>query len=236
MASKIGTAGNRSGTIGMPSFISQMPVSNPMGTEANNTNTSRMSDFGVLEQYLGFRIGDGANVNRSPLFNSTTATNPAVGFEVSGTINRTLAPLNTSLPTATPGSQTMQLQSNLVSVSGTHHENWGESNMADSGSRTDTSTDMDGDDKNQLIEAGQSSDKSKEKVLDQKTLRRLAQNREAARKSRLRKKSICSTVGEQPAEAIAVGAGPSESTSTGEVHFKHSRSIKWSGCQWALSI
>ncbi|XP_075103278.1 TGACG-sequence-specific DNA-binding protein TGA-2.1-like [Nicotiana tabacum] len=189
MASKIGTAGNRSGTIGMPSFISQMPVSNPMGTEANNTNTTRMSDFGVLEQYLGFRIGDGANVNRSPLFNSTTATNPAVGFEVSGTINRTLAPLNTSLPTATPGSQTMQLQSNLVSVSGTHHENWGESNMADSGSRTDTSTDMDADDKNQLIEAGQSSDKSKEKVLDQKTLRRLAQNREAARKSRLRKKA-----------------------------------------------
>ncbi|CAN4118656.1 unnamed protein product [Withania somnifera] len=37
--------------------------------------------------------------------------------------------------------------------------------------------------------ASDSSDKSKEKVLDQKTLRRLAQNREAARKSRLRKKA-----------------------------------------------
>lgn len=38
------------------------------GTEGNNTNTSRMSEFGVLEQYLGFRIGDGANVNRSMYF------------------------------------------------------------------------------------------------------------------------------------------------------------------------
>ncbi|MCD9640116.1 TGACG-sequence-specific DNA-binding protein TGA-2.1 [Datura stramonium] len=194
---KIGTKGNRSGASGMPSFISQIPVSNHMGTEGNNTNTSRMSEFGVLEQYLGFRIGDGANVNRSPLFNSTTATNPAVGFEVSGTINRNVAPSNTSLSPAAPGSQIIQLQSNLVSPPGTHPENWGESNMADSGSRTDTSTDMDGDDRNPRIETGQSrtiaasdsSDKSKEKVLDQKTLRRLAQNREAARKSRLRKKA-----------------------------------------------
>ncbi|XP_060177260.1 TGACG-sequence-specific DNA-binding protein TGA-2.1 [Lycium barbarum] len=194
---KIGTEGNRSGTSGMPSFISQIPVSNHMGTEGNNTNTSRMSEFGVLEQYLGFRIGDGANVNRSPLFNSTSATNPIVGFDVSGAINRNLAPSNVNLSTAASGSQAIQLQSNLVAASGTHPENWGESNMADSGSRTDTSTDMDGDDRNQRIETGQSravvasdsSDKSKEKVLDQKTLRRLAQNREAARKSRLRKKA-----------------------------------------------
>ncbi|GMN57765.1 hypothetical protein TIFTF001_026865 [Ficus carica] len=45
--------------------------------------------------------------------------------------------------------------------------------------------------RNQLIcvAASDSSDKSKEKTGDQKTLRRLAQNREAARKSRLRKKA-----------------------------------------------
>ncbi|KAL6009818.1 Transcription factor tgal1 [Asimina triloba] len=69
--------------------------------------------------------------------------------------------------------------------------------MADTSPRTDeTSTDVDTDDKNQRFEAGQSnlvlasdsSDRSKDK-LDQKTLRRLAQNREAARKSRLRKKA-----------------------------------------------
>ncbi|KAG8646437.1 hypothetical protein MANES_09G004500v8 [Manihot esculenta] len=39
------------------------------------------------------------------------------------------------------------------------------------------------------VMASDSSDKSKEKTGDQKTLRRLAQNREAARKSRLRKKA-----------------------------------------------
>ncbi|XP_040370607.1 transcription factor TGA2.3 isoform X2 [Rosa chinensis] len=89
-----------------------------------------------------------------------------------------------------------ELQPNLVSVSRSNHENWGESNMADGSPRTDTSTD-DTEDKNQMIERNQmtgllasdSSDRSKEKPGDQKTLRRLAQNREAARKSRLRKKA-----------------------------------------------
>ncbi|KAG4109687.1 hypothetical protein ERO13_D13G001800v2 [Gossypium hirsutum] len=67
--------------------------------------------------------------------------------------------------------------------------------MADASPRTDTSTD-DTDEKNQRFGRGQmnaivasdSSDRSKDKT-DQKTLRRLAQNREAARKSRLRKKA-----------------------------------------------
>ncbi|XP_040966198.1 transcription factor TGA2.3 isoform X7 [Gossypium hirsutum] len=53
-----------------------------------------------------------------------------------------------------------------------HIENWGDSGLADNSQQTDTSTDVDTDDKNQ-------------------TLRRLAQNREAARKSRLRKKVTC---------------------------------------------
>ncbi|MBA0727082.1 hypothetical protein Golax_000106 [Gossypium laxum] len=67
--------------------------------------------------------------------------------------------------------------------------------MADASPRTDTSTD-DTDEKSQRFGRGQmnaivasdSSDRSKDKT-DQKTLRRLAQNREAARKSRLRKKA-----------------------------------------------
>ncbi|CAA0831273.1 Transcription factor TGA6 [Striga hermonthica] len=65
--------------------------------------------------------------------------------------------------------------------------------MADASPRTDTSTDADTEDKNlryqnnqmQTVVASDGSDKSR----DQKTLRRLAQNREAARKSRLRKKA-----------------------------------------------
>ncbi|KAH6770998.1 TGACG motif-binding factor 6 [Perilla frutescens var. hirtella] len=65
--------------------------------------------------------------------------------------------------------------------------------MADTSPRTDTSTDAETEDKNlrfpdnqlHLAVASDGSDKSR----DQKTLRRLAQNREAARKSRLRKKA-----------------------------------------------
>ncbi|XP_027339866.1 transcription factor TGA2.2-like isoform X4 [Abrus precatorius] len=68
--------------------------------------------------------------------------------------------------------------------------------MADASPRTDISTDVDTDDKNPRFDRSQSlaivvsdsSDRSKDKT-DQKTLRRLAQNREAARKSRLRKKA-----------------------------------------------
>ncbi|KAG5249918.1 transcription factor TGA [Salix suchowensis] len=87
-------------------------------------------------------------------------------------------------------------QSNRVSIPSVNTENWGEADMADASPRTDISTDADTDDKNQRYDRGQStalmasdsSDRTKDK-LDQKTLRRLAQNREAARKSRLRKKA-----------------------------------------------
>lgn len=34
---------------------------------ANTMQSSQANDFGVLEQYLGFPIGDAANVNRSML-------------------------------------------------------------------------------------------------------------------------------------------------------------------------
>ncbi|KAE8679308.1 Transcription factor HBP-1b(c1) [Hibiscus syriacus] len=68
--------------------------------------------------------------------------------------------------------------------------------MADASPRTDISTDAETDEMNQRFDSGKSivvapsdsSDRSKSN-LDQKILRRLAQNREAARKSRLRKKA-----------------------------------------------
>lgn len=54
------------------------------------------------------------------------------------------------------GSQTLPLQkesnANLVSTSGGPRENWGESNMADTSTRTDTSTD-DTDDKSQRVKS-----------------------------------------------------------------------------------
>jgi transcription factor TGA len=62
-------------------------------------------------------------------------------------------------------------KSNPVSIFSRNREKWGEFNMAEGSPRTDISTDGDTDDKNP------------------RTLRRLAQNREAARKSRLRKKA-----------------------------------------------
>nr|XP_034913087.1 transcription factor PERIANTHIA-like [Populus alba] len=78
---------------------------------------------------------------------------------------------------------------------GQSNENWGDSGMADNSLQTDTSTDVNTDDKNQLrgVPHGadmvvNSMDQSKGRTSDQKTLRRLAQNREAARRGRLRKK------------------------------------------------
>ncbi|KAJ9184993.1 hypothetical protein P3X46_004674 [Hevea brasiliensis] len=162
----------------MPSFVPSIPTSNPMGTEGNSIR-SRISDFGTLEQSLGFRIEDAVDLSRNPVFNQLKSSSQAIGTDVQfGTLNK------------------KESQSNPVTMLGSHRENWGETNVADGSPRTDTSTD-DTDDKNQRSERGQStavmasdsSDKSKEKSGDQKTLRRLAQNREAARKSRLRKKA-----------------------------------------------
>lgn len=51
----------------------------------------------------------------------------------------------------TLGAQKEPQQQNIASVSGGHRENWGESNMADASPRTDTSTDVETDDKNQRV-------------------------------------------------------------------------------------
>nr|GMC86006.1 TGACG-sequence-specific DNA-binding protein TGA-2.1 [Ipomoea batatas] len=130
----VGGEVNRSSPAGMPSFISQTPLSNPMGTEGNTAHTSQVSDFGVLEQYLGFRIGDGANVNQSNLFNSMPASNPSLVAGGSGILNKAIASSNASLPAAAPGSLALQLQkgpqTNQVPLSGANHEIWAERNMA----------------------------------------------------------------------------------------------------------
>ncbi|BFG37843.1 hypothetical protein CerSpe_241160 [Prunus speciosa] len=169
----------------MPSFVPPVPTSNPTGTEGSTIRSSRISDFGTLEQTLGFRIEDAVDIGRSPVFNQNKLSSQALGSSDAqfGSLNK-LLPLQ------------KEAQPNLPSVSRSNHENWGESSMADGSPRTDTSTD-DTEDKNQRTELNQmtgllvsdSSDRSKEKPGDQKTLRRLAQNREAARKSRLRKKA-----------------------------------------------
>ncbi|WRX23555.1 Basic-leucine zipper domain - like 10 [Theobroma cacao] len=183
-------------------------------TEANTIRSSRIPDLGTLEQSLGFRIEDAVDLTRNPLFNQIKSSTQAIADAQFGAINKllrvlcvcaclgvgmkTLASADNNLSAAIVGSQTLTLKKdtppNLVSISA-GRENWGDSNMADASPRTDISTD-DTDEKNQRFERGQtnaivasdSSDRSKDKT-DQKTLRRLAQNREAARKSRLRKKA-----------------------------------------------
>nr|XP_011467320.1 PREDICTED: transcription factor TGA2-like isoform X5 [Fragaria vesca subsp. vesca] len=169
----------------MPSFVTPVRmISVFSGTEGGSIRSSRISDFERLEQTLGFNIEDAVDIGRSPVYDQNTSTSRA-----SGAKDVQFGALNKLLPQK-------ELQPNLVAVSRSNHENWGESNMADGSPRTDTSTD-DTEDKNQMIERNQmagllasdSSDRSKEKPGDQKTLRRLAQNREAARKSRLRKKA-----------------------------------------------
>ncbi|XP_058760509.1 transcription factor TGA2.3-like isoform X3 [Vicia villosa] len=158
---------------GMPSYAPPLPPPNSMGMEGTNIHPSRISDFGALEQSLGFRVEDAMNLSRNPVFNQMKANSQALGADIQfGALSKTLQQQKDSQP-------------NLASTSGGHRENWGESNMGDGS--PDTSTD-DTEDKNQMAERGESSERSKDKS-DQKTLRRLAQNREAARKSRLRKKA-----------------------------------------------
>ncbi|CAK8543081.1 unnamed protein product [Lathyrus sativus] len=175
---------------GMPSYAPPLPPPNSMGMEGTNIHPSRISDFGALEQSLGFRVEDAMNLSRNPVFNQMKANSQALGADIQfGALSKSIANSDINLSAAIAGSQTLQQQKdtqpNLASTSGGHRENWGESNMGDGS--PDTSTD-DTEDKNQMAERGESSERSKDKS-DQKTLRRLAQNREAARKSRLRKKA-----------------------------------------------
>ncbi|XP_058209516.1 transcription factor TGA2.3-like isoform X3 [Rhododendron vialii] len=186
----------------MPSFVPQITIPETIGTEGGTIHSSRISDFRALEQSLGFRIAEAANIGRNTLSQPSSSSSPLGGSDFQfGSFNKSLASFNSNLSAAIAGSQTLLLQKgqqpNFVTSSGSQRENEEELNMEDASPRTDTSTDGDAEDRNQgyemgisnAIAASDSSDRSKDKTLDQKTLRRLAQNREAARKSRLRKKA-----------------------------------------------
>ncbi|GAB4851752.1 TGACG-sequence-specific DNA-binding protein TGA-2.1 [Ancistrocladus abbreviatus] len=188
----VGTENGACVTSEMPSFIPPIPFSSQITSstsiEGNSMHSSRISDFGALEQSLGFRMEDAVNLSRNPLFDSLKPTGTGACQNLQfGSFNKLQLQ-----------SAVLESQPNLVSVSAGHGDTWVDPNMADASPRTDTSTDENTEDKNQRVpERGQfnamaasdSSERSKEKNLDQKTQRRLAQNREAARKSRLRKKA-----------------------------------------------
>lgn len=177
--------------IGMPSFDPPIPISNAL--EATSISY-RVSDFGVLEQTTGYLVENAVGL-KNTVIDSTKYSQEIVPSDprLSISINKASGLSNIN-PSATQSQDSQQ--QNLVSVSSGSLENWGESDMADGSPRTDISTDADTDERNKRFDriqsmthgASDSSDRSKE-TKDQKTLRRLAQNREAARKSRLRKKA-----------------------------------------------
>ncbi|XP_044488771.1 transcription factor TGA2.3-like [Mangifera indica] len=173
------------------------------GVDESSRNETRFEDLGELEQPFQ---NDAVDLSASSMF-SLKANNVAIV-----TNNFQYNALTTSIGCATEllastgtggcldtGQFIYQKGTTVGSSLGNGHiENWGESGsaMADNSQQTDTSTDVDTDEKNQVHEIQRgalvvvdSMDQSKAKTGDQKVLRRLAQNREAARKSRLRKKA-----------------------------------------------
>ncbi|KAI8539184.1 hypothetical protein RHMOL_Rhmol09G0161700 [Rhododendron molle] len=154
-------------------------------------NPTRFADLGELEQSVaGFHHDTNAvDLSRSSIYNN-------LHF---GGLPAELGTAGTEVETE---QQYMLHKGTTVVMGGGstgngNFENWGDSAMAENSQRTDSSTDIDPDDKNQShgVQDGalvvvDSMDQSKGGTGDQKqTLRRLAQNREAARKSRLRKKA-----------------------------------------------
>ncbi|PIA60136.1 hypothetical protein AQUCO_00400791v1 [Aquilegia coerulea] len=191
---RIDTEDDKDAVGGMPSFVSPLSVSTQFGTEENHFHSSQVSDFEALEQSIGFGIEDSIDHSTNTVITSNKSVDQAFNKSLDSS---NITPTSPTLvrPQKLPTERGQR--QNLVSLSSGQFENWGESKMADASPMTDTSTDVDTDDKNQRFDvvpsagmaASDSSDRSKDKTGDQKTLRRLAQNREAARKSRLRKKA-----------------------------------------------
>ncbi|GAB2242229.1 hypothetical protein Droror1_Dr00019004 [Drosera rotundifolia] len=159
-------------------------------------SSSRFLDIGELEHSLVFHQQDGG------IYNNMKPNNVAVSSSLNfGAMNGNMhigsatVGVNVDAGVLPPLVPSSIVGSAVAGNNNGHLDNWGESAMADTSQQTDTSTDVDTEDKNQCgginhgTIMGDSTDQSKEKAGDQKTLRRLAQNREAARKSRLRKKA-----------------------------------------------
>lgn len=191
---RVGAEDDKKPVGGMPSYVPPLSGSTQFGAEENHFQSSQISNLALLEHSIGFGIEDSIDHTTNIVITSTKSGDQAFHKSLdSSDIN----------PTSTTRVRPQKLPTErgqrqiLVSLPSGHFENWGESRMADASPMTDTSTDVDTDDKNQGFDmvpstglvASDSSDRSKDRTGDQKTLRRLAQNREAARKSRLRKKA-----------------------------------------------
>nr|XP_029118079.1 transcription factor HBP-1b(c1) isoform X1 [Elaeis guineensis] len=125
-------------------------------TEGNSMQPSRVSGLAAIEQSIGFRIEDAVDLSRNPLFNpkSSGQSSDPLQFGAFSKV-QPLASTDITPAAARIGSlavlQQKGQQPNLVSSSSGHIENWGESTMGDASPKTDTSTDVDTDDKNQRV-------------------------------------------------------------------------------------
>ncbi|KAK4410338.1 Transcription factor PERIANTHIA [Sesamum angolense] len=181
--------------------------------EEGGRNGPRFTDLGELEQSAGhaFHHDDAVNLSRSSIYNDMKASNVSVvssNLQFGGLNNSLGSAEMVSSGTGVDSGHFMLPKGTMVGVGAGggggggggalgngHFENWGDSGVvADHSQQTDTSTDT--DDKNQYpgvhderLIVVDSMDQSKSKIGDQKALRRLAQNREAAKKSRMRKKA-----------------------------------------------
>ncbi|KAF1885411.1 hypothetical protein Lal_00029300 [Lupinus albus] len=171
-------------------------------TEETAIDTFHVSDFGAFDQ--SDRLENVVDLSGNSIYNSLKVSSQTIspGPVHIGTLDKLRTSLDKNPLTNQTEPHRLQFQqekvqsSNPVSILVGNTENQEESAMADGSPRTDISTDADTDDKNQRFDRSQtlvcaasdSSDRTREKT-DQKSLRRLAQNREAARKSRLRKKA-----------------------------------------------
>ncbi|XVE85959.1 hypothetical protein DITRI_Ditri17bG0133800 [Diplodiscus trichospermus] len=172
------------------------------GDDCNSRQQTRFSDLGELDHAAAaFHHDDAVDLSPSSIFSFKSSNVAAVANSLHyGSLNTSIGATEIVL-SGTGCLNTGQFMHHRgttfgASMGNGHIENWGDSGLADNSQQTDTSTDVDTDDKNQLqgvlhgaIITMDSVDQSKLKTGDQKTLRRLAQNREAARKSRLRKKA-----------------------------------------------
>ncbi|CAA6654434.1 unnamed protein product [Spirodela intermedia] len=193
----VGVQDDREVASRMSSLVPPLAVSPATGAEGKNMPPSQVPDFGARERSLGFGLQHPGNLSRD-IFNlkfsgQTVASNSLRYDAVGKALSSPDATPSDSRSESLPSSQQKAAQ-NFPSLPSGHFENWGDSAVAaETSPRTDTSTDVDTDEKSQgknaMVAVSDSSDRSKEKPGDQKTLRRLAQNREAARKSRLRKKA-----------------------------------------------
>ncbi|KAE8657455.1 Transcription factor PERIANTHIA [Hibiscus syriacus] len=171
------------------------------GDDCNSRHQARFPDLGELDHpAVAFHHDDAVDLSPSSIFSLKSSNVGVVASNLHyGALNTNIGATEiVSSGTGCLDTEQFMYQKGATfgaSLGNGHIENWADSGLADTSQQTDTSTDVDTDHKTRLsgLQHGpiivDLVDQSKSNCGDQKTLRRLAQNREAARKSRLRKKA-----------------------------------------------